>query len=46
MPFMTVYLEAMDRLVGFSSNVLINDIAPSGKLVRLLKVTIASSASG
>ena len=37
MPFMAVYLEAMDRLAGFSSNVSsnvsINDIAPSPPLI-------------
>jgi hypothetical protein len=32
-PFMAVYLEATDRLAGFSSNVSINDIAPSLPLI-------------
>jgi len=40
MPFMAVYLEAMHRLIGLSSNVSINDIAPSQKMVWLLKMTL------
>jgi hypothetical protein len=32
MPFMAVYLEAMHRLAGLSSQVSINDIAPFQKI--------------
>src|SRR6516225_9729537 len=43
MPFMVVYLEVMGRLVGFSSNVSIKDIAPSLWLIAVRRAANLSS---